>query len=471
MSRPLALAVVCCVVAVALPRVALAKPKVAFAAIVGDDGGEVTEAITSTLDELKLIPVKEVKKKVKSLGLDEDWADKDFVKLGKALEADAVVQGTLEAKGGKKNLTFKIFVHGKKAKGFSVQFSNPKSDKFQKAVHDKLVEKITADVGEPVADDDDKPKKKKKVDDDDDDKPKKKHKKVDDDDDDKPKKKHKKSDDEEEEEETGVPKGPIHAANRVAIRIDAGVSAASRSLSFVSRSFTAGQGPPKPYSNSVVPGARVEGEIYPLAFQDPKSPAAGLGLGFEFDQTISLTLRTTAQPDAQLKATQRHWVIGARYRIAFGQTATSPTLTLDLNYGNRQFKVDRTALTGGNQLDLPDVDYKMYQPGVALRVPVAPTVALVAMGRAMLISDAGSIVTGMQYGQAKVFGFEGQAGLDIVLGDRFAIRLVGELAQVGYNFTGVGTLANSRDNDPSTKDVGGATDRAIGGAATLAVLY
>ena len=77
----------------------------------------------------------------------------------------------------------------------------------------------------------------------------------------------------------------------------------------------------------------------------------------------------------------------------------------------------------------------------------------------------------MQYGQAKVFGFEGQAGLDIVLGDRFAIRLVAELAQVGYNFSGVGTLANSRDNDPSTKDVGGATDRSIGGAATLAVLY
>ena len=474
MSRPLALAVVCCVAAVALPRVALAKPKVAFAAIVGDDGGEVTEAISGTLDELRLIPAKDVKKKVKSLGLEDDWTDKDFVKLGKALEADAVVQGTLEAKGGKKNLTFKIFVHGKKAKGFSVQFSNPKSDKFQKAVHDKLVEKITADEGEPVADDDDKPKKKKKVDDDDDDKPKKKHKKTldgDDDDDDKPKKKHKKTDDDDQEDEASTPKAPAHAANRVAIRIDAGVSAATRSLSFVSRAFDAGQGPPKPYSNSVVPGARVEGEIYPLAFQDPKSPAAGLGLGFEFDQTISLTLRTTAQPDAQLKATQRHWVVGVRYRIPFGHAATSPTLTIGLNYGNRQFKVDRSALTGGNMLDLPDVDYKMYEPGASLRVPVAPTVALVAMGRAMLISDAGSIVTGMQYGQAKVFGFEGQAGLDIVLGDRFAIRLVAELAQVGYTFTGVGTLANSRDNDPTTKDVGGATDRAIGGAATLAVLY
>ena len=456
MSRPLALAVVCCVAAVALPRVALAKPKVAFAAIVNDDGGEVTEAISGTLDELKLIPAKEVKKKVKSLGLEDDWTDKDFVKLGKALEADAVVQGTLEAKGGKKNLTFKIFVHGKKAKGFSVQFSNPKSDKFQKAVHDKLVEKITADEGDPVADDDDKPKKKKKVEaDDDEDKPKKKHKKTDDD----------------EEDESGVAKTPAHAANRVAIRIDAGVSAATRSLSFTSRAFDAGQGPPKPYSNSVVPGARVEGEIYPLAFQDPKSPAAGLGLGFEFDQTISLTLRTTAQPDAQLKATQRHWVVGVRYRIPFGQSATSPSLTIGLNYGNRQFKVDRTALTGGNMLDLPDVDYKMYEPGASLRIPVAPTVALVAMGRAMLISDAGSIVTGTQYGQAKVFGFEGQAGLDIVLGDRFAIRLVGELAQVGYTFTGVGTLANSRDNDPMTKDVGGATDRSIGGAATLAVLY
>lgn len=467
MIRPFVLAVVFLAVALALPGVAQAKPKVAFTAIVGDDGNEVGEAIAATLDEWKLAPAKDVKKKIKTLGLEDDWADKDFAKLGKELEVDAVVRGTLDTKGGKKNLTFQIYIHGKKVKGFNVQFSNPKSDKFQKAVHDKLVEKVGDASGGGDADDE--PKKKKKVDDDDD-KPKKKHKKADDDDDE-PKKKHKKDDDDGPESEDGTPKLAAHMANHVAIRIDAGISFATRKLSFVSRQFTEGKGPPKPYSNSTVPGARVEGELYPLAFQNPNSPAAGLGLGFDFDQTISLTLKTTAQPDAALKATQRHYAIGVRYRIAFGQTASSPTVTLAFNYGNRIFKVDRSPLMAGNELDLPDVAYKMYEPGAALRVPVAPAIALVAMARAMLISDAGSIVTGTQYGQAKVFGFEGQAGLDIVLGDRFAIRLVGEIAQVGYTFTGVGELAKNRDNNPATPDVGGATDRSIGGSATLAVLY
>lgn len=470
--------------------VAEAKPKVAFAPIVGDDGGEVGEAVTGTLDEYKLVPAKDLKKKVKSLGLGDDWSDKDFVKLEKELEADAIVQGTLEPAGKKKNLTFKIYVHGKKAKGFSVQFSNPASDKFQKAVHDKLVEKITADEGDEVATDDDKPKKKKKKKDDeetaasdDDDKPKKKKKKKDDeetassDDDDKPKK-HKKKKVADDDDSTGIeadaedaPKPSLHAANRAAIRVDAGISAATRSLTFTSRSFTEGKGPPKPYSNSVVPGARIEGELYPLAFSDPKSPASGLGIGFDFDQTISLTLRTTAQPDAQLKATQRHWAVGLRYRYVFGPGPQSPSVTVGFNYGGRQFKVDRSALTGGNELDLPDVQYKMYQPGASVRIPVAPAIALIAGGRAMIVTAAGDITTGMQYGQGKVFGFEGQAGLDIVLGDRFAIRLVGEFSQVGYTFNGVGELAKDRDNDPSSVDVGGATDRSIGGSATLAVLY
>src|SRR3954462_4038852 len=117
MIRPLFLAVVFCAVALALPGVAQAKPKVAFTAIVGDDGNEVGEAISASLDEWKLLPAKEVKKKIKTLGLEDDWADKDFAKLGKELEADAVVRGTLDTKGGKKNLTFQIYIHGKKVKG------------------------------------------------------------------------------------------------------------------------------------------------------------------------------------------------------------------------------------------------------------------------------------------------------------------------------------------------------------------
>jgi hypothetical protein len=58
-----------------------------------------------------------------------------------------------------------------------------------------------------------------------------------------------------------------------------------------------------------------------------------------------------------------------------------------------------------------------------------------------------------------------------VLGKRFAVRAVGEFSQVGFAFTGNGTEANNRDGDPTTKDVGGAADRVIGGALTFGVLY
>ena len=62
-------------------------------------------------------------------------------------------------------------------------------------------------------------------------------------------------------------------------------------------------------------------------------------------------------------------------------------------------------------------------------------------------------------------------GFDIQFARHIAFDLRGELAQIGYAFTGNGAMANNRDGDPTTKDVGGAADRYIGGVATIAVLY
>jgi hypothetical protein len=70
-----------------------------------------------------------------------------------------------------------------------------------------------------------------------------------------------------------------------------------------------------------------------------------------------------------------------------------------------------------------------------------------------------------------VYGGEGLAALDVVLGSRFALRFSFELAQVGFTFDGVGTLSKGLDGDPSKPDVGGLADRSIGGAATLGVMY
>jgi hypothetical protein len=98
-------------------------------------------------------------------------------------------------------------------------------------------------------------------------------------------------------------------------------------------------------------------------------------------------------------------------------------------------------------------------------------VAFVAGGRGLLITRTGPIQNGTSYGRAKVYGVEAMAALDVVLGTRFALRFSGEFVQIGYTFDGVGALSNGLDGDPSKPDVGGLTDRSIGGAATLAVMY
>jgi hypothetical protein len=42
---------------------------------------------------------------------------------------------------------------------------------------------------------------------------------------------------------------------------------------------------------------------------------------------------------------------------------------------------------------------------------------------------------------------------------------------MSFSFGTTGTMATGRDNDPATQDVLGATDRYIGGVATLGLVY
>ena len=269
--------------------------------------------------------------------------------------------------------------------------------------------------------------------------------------------------------EAAVRRVSPHTSNTVAVRVDLGVSVQNRQLIFTSRNNFPEA--PKPYRNAPVPGARVEGELYPFAFISPKGIAGIIGFAGEYDKTLSLTLRTTAEANVPVKATQQHWSVGGRLRIPFGGKATSPTVTLGAGYGRRTFKTDRSGLMDQASLDVPDTSYKLIDPGITFRIPIISQLALTFGGKALIIIDAGPIQKPESYGRAKVFGGSGQAGLDIVLGNRFAIRLVGEFTQVGFAFTGTGALANNRDRDPMSKDVGGASDRSVGGAATLAVLY
>jgi hypothetical protein len=227
-----------------------------------------------------------------------------------------------------------------------------------------------------------------------------------------------------------------------------------------------------------VPGARFAGELFPFAFYNPDSILAGVGIAGSYDKTLKLNLATSAEPGVKVPVDQSAFSVGGRLRFAFGKKPTSPTITAGLDYGRRRWKadrsglMDRTSLGGMGSLDLPDTNYAFLAPGFGFRIPIGGMLAFVAYGEAMFVSKAGPIQKAESYGKAKIFGFGGEGGLEVIVLDRFALRAMFEMTQIGFDFQGTGgVLANSRDNDPTTPDVGGATDRSLGGVITLAVLY
>jgi hypothetical protein len=523
MTRPLALVLAAALLLVS--QAAIAKPKVALTEIEGDTSGDVRDAVAEALEgnELSLIGSKEVNRAVDKLGDLADLTEKDFKKLANELEADAIVLGKLDKAGGAKTLKFRLFVRKKMAKGFTVSFKDAKSEKFRALLHDKMVDKLgmtasTDDEDRPArprktADDEDRPARPRKAADDEDrparprktaddeDRPARPRKAADDDeplarkdrktakrardddgaaddDDAAPRRSKKKvaTSDDADEVESGISARAAagRPANRVALRADAGVSMVQRSFKFNANDFDQR---PKDLTLSPVPGVRFEAEAYPLALSRPDSPVAGLGFAIEYDKTLSLSLTTAnAMGTFNAPVKQMHYSLGVRYRVALGKTETSPTLTVGAGFSRRLFSVDLANVTdpqASSELrrDTPSTEYTAIDPGLAFRFPVTRMVAFVAGGRGLIITRTGPIQNGSSYGRAKVYGAEGMAALDVVLGTRFALRFSGEFVQIGYAFEGVGALSNGLDGDPSQPDVGGLADRSIGGAATLAVMY
>ena len=526
------------------PAEVIAKPRVALVTFEGDPAGKAQDVVSEIIgDDVMLVGPKQVNRTVDKLGLDPaSLTDKDLRKLSKELAADAVVQARLSKAGDHKLLHFNLFLHGKKQRGFKIEFASLESKVFRQQLHDKMIEKLDAEpegdttVGakQPAHDDDDEDpltggkrakqtkqakqakqaKQTKQVATGDDDPlatmkkkrgaksgdepkpdPGEAGKGVDheeargdelkgegesesegegDGDDEAPRHRKKKvahaGDDDADVAANVVVKskgGDGRAANRDAFRVDLGGSVQKRSLSFTSRNFPQA---PTGYSPQPTGGARLGLELYPLAFSS-EGIAAGLGVAGSYDQTIGLSLRSAAQLGTKFAVTERHYELGPRFRMVFGHTPASPSVTLGVSYMNRTFTINRTALSAGNTIDIPDVVYRGFDPTLEVRVPLSERVAIIAGGELILLDSAGPIQNLDSYGQAKVTGGSGMLGFDLQLARHVAFDVRGEITQIGFAFTGNGALANNRDGDPSSKDVGGAADRYVGGAATIAVLY
>jgi hypothetical protein len=504
MSRPWLVLVM-----LVVPAVAYAKPKVALAPFAGDTKDHARHAVASSLDH-------------------------DTAVVDDRDDADAVVQGKVSKEDKGNVLRVQLFVHGKKSTTFYVPYTDLASKKFKRTVHDHVMSKLAKADDEDAkpakkvakaddedakpakkvakADDDDakpakknaksskraakaddedaKPAKKVAKADDDDAKPAKKAAKDDDDvksalktaksddekpakgddDDDKPAKKAKKRvarGDDAEGDSDDAPSiaktAPLaeqggRGMARAGVIVEGGASASSRILTYSTRGFD--QAPPS-YHNAGVPGARVAGELYPLALTGSNSPAAGIGVAGSYDKTLGLSVAapgTVDTPGAKLAVDQHQWSVGARYRYGW--------VTFAADYGHHAFEIKRTM-----PIDVPDVDYAGFEPGVDVRVPLGNKFALRAGGRAMLLKSAGPIQSNDSYGRTHITGGHAMVGVDVAVANRVALRLAGEAMILKMTFYGTGIESTSRDGDPTTIDVGGATDKYFGGSATLAVFY
>jgi tetratricopeptide (TPR) repeat protein len=246
------------------------------------------------------------------------------------------------------------------------------------------------------------------------------------------------------------------------MQIGLGSSVAQRSLTYQLRS---GFAPGPPEVTTSAGSARFEAELYPFALANPDSALAGVGLVIGYDKTLGLSLRATDQLDSA-PVDQLAFQIGARYRFSAG---TASTISIGLDYAHRQYLVDQS--NPAVQLDVPDVDYRMIAPTLAARVPVSAAVALFATIDGMLVFDAGPIEDLNNYGKATVYGIAAIGGAEIALGKRISVRVALEYSRIDLAFSGNGVKAINRDGDPMTVDVTGATDSAIGIAATIGVVY
>jgi hypothetical protein len=489
----IAISLVC--LAVPLHAIARPKPKIAVAPFKGDPDGKVAEAVVDSLagKDFAVVTPADVRAEVARLDLGDKLDARAVRKLSTGLDVIAIVEGTVRKAGRKNTVRIAIRRRGKPDIGFTVEFKTAASASFHRGVHDEVVKRLDdgeshdeaddqgdrsiADADRKRADEDDR----KRADEDSD------RKRADDDsarkraDDDGDRKRKTPADDESaagrrkrvadaatDDDEAAVRKrkgkrGDRRSTATAIARAGVGASVAQRHLTYDTRSgFT--QIPP-PLRTTAGAG-RVDGEIYPFALLEPGSKLAAVGLAASYDKTFGLSIKIP-NFDVRAPIDQSHYSIGARYRFAIGE---SSTLAVGLDYVRRHYIADRESLMAV-VLDAPDVDYTAVAPGVAARVPVTPTITILGGLDGMLMLEAGPIQRRPSFGPATVYGIEGFAGVDVALTAQIGLRVALEYSRIRLSFDGKGEMTTSRDNDVTTQDVNAATDRWIGVAATVGLVY
>jgi hypothetical protein len=271
------------------------------------------------------------------------------------------------------------------------------------------------------------------------------------------------------------------------MEVNLGVSGVSRKLTFTFNDTLAYA--PRGYSGNLVGGAYISGELYPLAFDlKNRGKSRNIGIIAVYDRVLKIDSRmrytstmTNMQAEAVLPTSQERWGIGLVYRHNFGNKPTSPTVKISARYNRFKFNIDKTQAPDdapdlppiNEKIDIPNVDYTYVDPGIAIRYPMGPKLALHVEGRFLFVTSTGDMEDVMQYGSATVTGYDVDAGFEWRIDKRLSLRVGGRILGVAFDFDGTGTLVNNRDEppDPNSVDVGGALDRYLGGYATIGYLF
>ncbi len=262
-----------------------------------------------------------------------------------------------------------------------------------------------------------------------------------------------------------------------AMDIAAGMSFSARTLSFTVRDGL-GDLAPRGYEGTLVAGAYIFGELYPLAFNRKKKSALhNVGVTFAYDQVLKIESRmlyddgSGTPAEAILPTTQSRWGVGLVYRHNFGKKPTSPTIKAALRYSSFSFVIDKAAAPGGVTVDIPNMEYVYYDPGLALRFPVNPKIALLADARFLLITGAGDMQQASEYGASTITGYDFDVGFEYKVNPKASVRVGGRFTGINLDFDGSGALTTDRDGDGSSQDVLSASDQFVGGYVVAGYLF
>ncbi len=278
-------------------------------------------------------------------------------------------------------------------------------------------------------------------------------------------------DDEDDEDDDrdrgrGRDRDDAPADPRPALDLSAGLSFTGRKLGFTTNLV---QNAPQGYSGAPVPGLRIAGDLFPLAFNKKnRSFTRNLGVTGLFDRAIKISSELkTATMTYTLPTVEQHLAFGVIYRHP-----VSPTLTIEgsVRYNKRKFVINKSSAPM-DAVDIPNTDYSYVDPGVGVHYVLGPKAALSADARFLLITDTGEMQSPDQYGASTVTGVDLGLAVDYLVAPKIVIRAALGLATIGYAFKGNGALTNNRDGQPASVDVSGARDTYYGGSAGAAYLF